>query len=158
MPRKLNFPLLLILLLILLGVLLFKEITVLQLENRDRGRILNIPITRSSTFSITSTHSIYLALVTEEFEVDKESREISLRGVRTKSLRVAEYYGFVDAKEYYPTKRKMKSFALRVAMTNTQIISCGSRSLSLEEIGDKGERVDIRLAEMTLARYLLSLL
>lgn len=137
------------------GGFLFKKVTILHLENVDHPRAIRVWINPSKGFSIFYVHSIYKEHVIEEFQAEQEA--IVLRGVRTKSPAVAEYYGFEDSQEYYAVNRRMKSFFLRVGMTNPQMISCEKWSLSLEEIGDKGDRVEIRLVSMTLARYLLSL-
>ncbi len=76
--------------------------------------------------------------------------------MRTKSPAVAHYYGFEDGREYYPVNRKMKSFVLRVGMSSPQTLDCGNRKISLQEMGEKGDRLEMRVVRMTLAHYLLS--
>ena len=80
--------------------LMSREVLILELENRDRPHTLRIAVNASERFSLSYVHSIYDALVTEDFQV--EERGIVLKGVRTKSHGVMEYYGFADGRELHP--------------------------------------------------------
>jgi hypothetical protein len=149
-------PLLSILVLISVGgAFLIQEVRVLQIVNTDRSRNFQILVKPASQFTLSYINSIYLEPAAEEFEVGSEE-EIILKGVRTKSPAVAHYYGFEDGREYYPVNRKMKSFVLRVGMSNPQTLDCGNRKISLQEMGEKGDRLEMRVVRMTLAHYLLS--
>ena len=137
------------------AALLLKEVQVLRVENLDRSKRLLIPAEPSASFSFTYIHSMYLEPATEEFEVG-EGQEFILRGVRTKSPSVAHYYGFEDGRDYYPVNRKMESFVMRMGMTQTQTLRVGDQSISLEKLGQKGDRLEFRVIRMTRGRYLLS--
>lgn len=137
------------------GAFLTPEVRVLQIVNPNSGRNFQIIVEPASRFTLSYINSIYREPAAEEFEVG-EGEEIILKGVRTKSPAVAHYYGFEDGREYYPVIRRMKSFALRVGMSIPQTLDCGNRKISLREIGEKGDRLEVRVVHMTLAYYLLS--
>jgi hypothetical protein len=137
------------------GAFLIQEVRVLQVVNADRARHFQIMVKPASRFTLSYINSIYLEPAAEEFEVGAGD-EIILKGVRTRSPAVAHYYGFEEGREYYPVNRKMKSFALRVGMSIPQTLDCGNRKISLQEMGEKGDRLEVRVVRMTLARYLLS--
>lgn len=134
---------------------MIKKVLVLQIVNTDRTQKLNILASPHSRFILSYLHSIYLEPASEEFEVG-EGEEIILKGVRTKSLAVAQYYGFEDGRGYYPVHRRMKSFALRLGMSNPQTLFYGNRTISPQEMGKKGDRLEVRVVRMALAHYLLS--
>jgi hypothetical protein len=155
---KLKGWLLLLFILILIaagGALGVKEVLTVQMVNSDRPRKTNILTAPGSRLTISYIHSIYLQPAAEEFEVG-EGDELILRGVRTKSPAVAAYYGFEDGREYYASHRRMKSFLLRLGMSTTQIMAIGSQKISLEKLGEKGDRVEVSLVRMKLGQYLLS--
>jgi len=137
------------------GALFIFEIPVLQVVNTDRPATLSLRIREPGRFSISYIHSIYQQPAAEEFEVGKGG-EILLRGVRTRSPSVAHYYGFdEDNREYYPVDRRMKSFALRLGMANAQTLSQGGREISLGDLGEKGDRLEVRVVRMTWGKYFL---
>jgi hypothetical protein len=138
------------------GALFISDVTVLQVVNTDRPATLSLRLREPKHFSISYIHSIYLQAAAEEFEVG-EGEEIVLRGVRTRSPSVAHYYGFEeDNRDYYAVDRKMKSFALRLGMSQAQTLSHGERKISLGDLGEKGERLEVRVVRMTWGKYLLS--
>ena len=137
------------------GAFLSKEVLVLKIVNTDDLRRLPVFVKVASQFTLSYINSIYLEPAAEEFEVG-EGEEMTLKGVRTKSPAVAQYYGFEDGREYYPVKRKMKSFALRVGMTSPQTLAWGNQKISFKEMGEKGDRVEVGVVRMTLAHYLFS--
>ena len=134
---------------------MIKKVPVLQIVNTDHTQKVHILITPHSQFTLSYVHSIYLEPASEEFEVG-EGEEIILKGVKTKSPAVANYYGFEDGRGYYPVNRRMKSFPLRLGMSNPQTLDYGNRAISLQEIGEKGDRLEVRVVRITLAHYLLS--
>ena len=137
------------------AVLLLREVPVLQIENTDRpGRFL-IRTESAALFSFSFIHSMYLEPATEEFKVG-EGEAFILRGVRTQSPAVAAYYGFEEGRTYYPVDRKMNSFVMRLGMSNAQVLSYGNRKISLGELGEKGDRLEVRVRRMSWGRYLLS--
>jgi len=135
--------------------LLLREVPVLQIENTDRGRRLLIRTEPSASFSFSFIHSMYLEPATEEFEVGEDEAFI-LRGVRTQSPAVAAYYGFEEGRTYYPVNRKMNSFVMRLGMTHAQIFFHGNQRISLAELGERGDRLEVRVRRMSWGRYLLS--
>jgi hypothetical protein len=138
------------------GALFSFEVPVLQVVNADRPARLNLRLGEPARFSISYIHSIYLQAAAEEFEVG-EGEVILLRGVRTRSPSVAHYYGFEeDNRDYYPVDRKMKSFALRLGMSQAQVLSHGEKKISLGSLGEKGDRLEVGVVRMTWGKYLLS--
>ncbi len=141
---------------LLAGALATLEMQVLEVVNTDRPARLLIRLEKPPRFEVAYVHSIYLQPAAEEFEVE-EGGEIILRGVRTRSPSVAHYYGFEeDNRGYFPVKRKMKSFALRLGMTRAQTLTHGGKTISLDLLGERGDRVEIRTTRMTWGGYLLS--
>jgi hypothetical protein len=137
------------------GAFLLTEVLVLRIVNTDRARIFQIIVTPASRFTLSYIHSIYLEPAAEEFEVG-EGEEMVLTGVRTQSPAVAHYYGFEDGREYYPVNRRMKSFVLRLGMSVPQTFTFQNQKISLQELGNKGERLEVKVVRMRLARYWFS--
>jgi hypothetical protein len=135
--------------------LVFQEVWVLRVENTDHPRELMIRTAPEARFSLSYINSIYLQPAAEDFRVG-EGEEIILLGVRTRSPAVAAYYGFEEGKDYYPVNRKLKSFVLRLGMSQAQTLSWGNRQISLGELGEPGDRLEVRVVRMTRGRYLLS--
>ncbi len=150
--------LILLSLFILLGggiTLAFQEVCVLQVENTEHPAKLLIRTAPAARFSLSYINSIYLQPAAEDFQVG-EGEEILLLGVRTRSPAVAAYYGFEEEKEYYPVNRTLKSFVLRLGMSQAQVLSWANRQISLGELGEPGDRLEVRVVRMTRGRYLLS--
>jgi hypothetical protein len=138
------------------GVFLFKKVAVLQLENMDRPQAIGIRINPSEEFSMFYIHSIYEAAVIEEFRAKKET--IILKGVRTKSPAVMEYYGFEDTKEFHPMNQRMGAvFIIRRGMGEGQGLIVRDRKIYLSEIGERGDRIRLRVRSFMLGSYLLSM-
>jgi hypothetical protein len=79
------------------GVFYFTKVLLLQLENTDHPRSIEVKIRPSERFTVFYVHSIYGESVTEEFQADEDG--IVLKGVKTKSPAILEYFGFEDIKE-----------------------------------------------------------
>jgi hypothetical protein len=138
------------------GVFLLKKVTFLQLENMDHPRTIRIRISPPEPFSIFYIHSIYKEPVIEEFQVEKEA--IVLKGVRTKSPAVMEYYGFEDMKEFHPMNERLGAvFIIRRGMGEGQGLIAKNRKIYLSEIGEKGDRIRLRVESMSLGNYLISM-
>ena len=158
MKRK-NWPLLILIAILILagGVFLFKKVAVLQLENMDRPQAIGIRINPSEEFSMFYIHSIYEEAVIEEFRTEKET--IILKGVRTKNPAVMEYYGFEDTKEFHPMNVRMGAvFIIRRGMGEGQGLIVRDRKIYLSEIGERGDRIQLRVELMSLGKYLLSMI
>jgi hypothetical protein len=136
------------------GVLFFKKVHLLHVENMDRPKTIHIRMGASEPFSIFYIHSIYKEPVTEEFQAEKGA--IVLRGVRTKSPAVMEYYGFQDTKEFHPMNQRLGAvFIIRRGMGEGQGLIARDRKIYLSEIGEKGDRIQLRFESVSLGRYLL---
>ncbi len=136
------------------GVFLFKKVALLHLENMDHPRAIHIQVSPSEPFSIFYIHSIYGEPVIEEFQAEKEA--IVLKGVRTKSPAVMEYYGFEDVKEFHPMDLRMGSvFIIKRGMGEGQGLIVREKKIYLSEIGEKGDRIQLRVETVSLGKYLL---
>jgi hypothetical protein len=154
--RQKNWPLLTLIgiLIVAGGVFLLKKVTFLQLENMDHPRRIRIRISPPEPFSIFYVHSIYNEPVIEEFQGEQEA--IILRGVRTKSPAVMEYYGFEDMKEFHPMNERLGAvFIIRRGMGEGQGLIVRDRKIYLSEIGEKGDRIRLRVESVSLGEYLI---
>ena len=139
------------------GVFLFKKVTLLHIENMDRAKTIHIRISPSETFSMFYIHSIYKEPVLEEFQVDHQA--IILKGVRTKSPAIMEYYGFQESKEFHPMDLKLGAvFLIRRGMGGGQGLIVRDRKIYLSEIGEKGDRIQLRVEPISLGKYLFSVI
>ena len=138
------------------GVFLFKKVTVLQLENMDHPRMIQIRISPPESFSVFYIHSIYRKPVIEEFQAEKEA--IVLKGVRTKSPAVMEYYGFEDSKEFHPLNERLGAIYFKWGIGEGQGLIVRDRKIYLSEIGEKGDRIRLRVESISLGEYLLSMI
>lgn len=131
-----------------------KKVTVLQLENMDhRGAIL-VWINPSEKFFILSIHSIYNEPVIAEFQVERE--RIVLKGVRTKSPAVLEYYGFDDMKEFHSMNQRFGTIYFKWGIGKGQELIVGDRKIYLSEIGEKGDRIRLRVRSVSFRSYVFS--
>ncbi len=136
------------------GVLFLEKVTVLHLENMDHPRTMRIRIGPSEPFSIFYVHSIYKAPVIEEFQAEKGA--IVLKGVRTKSPAVGEYYGFEDMKEFHPMDQKLGAIYFKWGTGEGQGLIVRDRKIYLSEIGQRGDRIQLRVESMSLLKYSFS--
>jgi len=138
------------------GVFIFKKVTLLHIENMDRPKAIHIQMKPSEAFSMFYIHSIYKEPVVEEFQAGKEA--IILKGVRTKSPAVMEYYGFEDTKEFHLMNQKLGAvFIIRRRMGEGQGLIVRDRKIYLSEIGERGDRIQLRVESVSLGKYLLSM-
>jgi len=122
----------------------------------NQPRAIHIRISPSEPFSIFYIHSIYNEPVIEEFLVEKET--ILLKGVRTKSPAVMEYYGFEDMKEFHPMNQRLGAvFIIRRGMGEGQGLVVRDRKIYLSEIGEKGDRIRLRVRSVSLGYHLYSI-
>jgi hypothetical protein len=137
------------------GFLFFEKVTLLHIENMDRQTTIHIRISPSEAFSLFYIHSIYRESVVEEFQVDHQA--IILKGVRTKSLAIMEYYGFQESKEFHPMDLKLGAvFLIRRGMGEGQGLIVRDRKIYLSEIGEKGDRIQLRVEFISLGEYLFA--
>ena len=156
MKRK-TWPLLILIgiLIIAGGVFLFQKVTILHVENMDHPKAIHMQISPSETFSMFYIHSIYRQPVIEEFQAEKDA--IVLKGIRTKSPAVMEYYGFEDTKEFHSMNQRLGAvFIVRRGMGEGQGLIVGDKKIYLSEIGERGDRIQLRVESMSMVKYLLS--
>jgi len=136
------------------GVFLFKRVTVLHIENMGRPKAIYIRISSSESFWMFYIHSIYKEPVIEEFQAEKDA--IILKGIRTKSPAVMEYYGFEDTKEFHPMNQRLGAvFIVRRGIGEGQGLIVRDRKIYLSEIGGRGDRIQLRVESVSLGKYLL---
>jgi len=136
------------------GVFLLMKVTLLHVGNMDHQRSIHIRISPSEPFSIFYIHSIYNEPVVEEFQAERG--EIVLKGVRTKSPAVMEYYGFEDTKEFHPLNQRLGAvFSVRRGVGEGQGLVVREKKIYLSEIGEKGDQIQLRVESMSLGNYLL---
>ncbi len=136
------------------GVLFLEKVTVLHLENMDHPRTIRIRISPSESFSVFYVHSIYKEPVVEEFQTEKGA--IVLKGVRTKSPAVMEYYGFEDMKEFHPMDQRLGAIYFKWGTGEGQGLIVRDRKIYLSEIGERGDRIQLRVESMSLLNYFFS--
>ncbi len=132
------------------GVFLFRPATVLEFENAGRGVVARYPVNTGDTFTITYQHSIYRQPVVEEFSVGPGG-DLVLTGVRSESGAVLEYFGFSDSRPFHAMNRPMRTIVFRVAMEGAQTLTLGGRRISFLCLGDPGDRITVRLADVSIA-------
>ena len=133
------------------GILFLKKALLLELENTDRPRTLQIRIEPSERFTVFYTHSTYNEAIIEEFQADEDG--IVLKGVRSKSPAVMEYFGFQDMKEFHPMNLVLGAIFFRVGMGEGQGLVVRDRKFYLSEIGARGERIRLRVKSIPLGYY-----
>ena len=134
------------------GVFVFKKVSLLHIKNMDRPRSIHLRISPSETFFMFYIHSIYNEPVVEEFQAEKDS--IALKGIRTKSPAVMEYYGFEDMKELHPMDLKLGAILLlKRGMGEGQGLIVRDKKIYLSEIGERGNRIQLRIESMSLGKY-----
>jgi hypothetical protein len=137
------------------GVFLLERVTILRLENMSHPRTIHIRISPSERFSIFYIHSIYNEPVVEEFQVEGDA--IVLKGVRTKSPAVMEYYGFEDMKGFHPMNQRLGAIYFKWGIGEGQGLIVRDKKIYLSEVGERGDRIQLRVESMSLGRYLISM-
>ena len=137
------------------ALLFFGKATVLELSNLDHKRVVLIRVSPSERFSMVYVHSIYDADVVEEFEVGAAA--IHLRGVRTESPRVMEYYGFDSVKGFHPLDLQFKNpLIIKRGMGQSQGFIFKGKKMLLAELAEKGDRIQLRLTATSWGAYFLA--
>ena len=120
----------------------------------DHPQTIRIRIGASEPFSVFYVHSIYKEPVVEEFQAEKGA--IVLKGVRTKSPAVMEYYGFEDTKEFHPMDQRLGAIYFKWGIGEGQGLIVRDRKIYLSEIGKRGDRIQLRVESMSLLNYFFS--
>jgi len=136
------------------GVIFLKRVTVLHIENMDHSRTIRIRISPTEPFSVFYIHSIYKEPVVEEFQAERDA--VVLKGVRTKSPAVMEYYGFEDMKGFHPMNQRLGAIYFKWGIGEGQGLIVRDRKIYLSEIGERGDRIQLRVESLSLLSYLLS--
>ena len=131
-----------------------KKVTVLHIENMDHPRTIRIRISPSEPFSVFYIHSIYKEPVVEEFQAEGDA--IILKGVRTKSPAVMEYYGFEGMKGFHPMDQRLGAIYFKWGVGEGQGLIVRDRKMYLSEIGERGDRIQLSVESMSLLNFLLS--
>jgi hypothetical protein len=105
-----------------------RPVTVLELENAERGRALRAAVREGEPFSVVYHHSMYDAPVTEEFVLAKG--RVVLEAVSSPSAAAREYSGLAAAGERHRVAR------LRVR----------GETVSFLAVGEHGDRLVLRAA------------
>jgi hypothetical protein len=135
------------------GVFLLKKAMVLQLKNMDHPRTIHIKISSNEIFSMFYIHSIYREPVVEEFQAEGDT--IVLKGVRTNSPAVMEYYGFEDTKEFHSMDQRLGAvFIIKRGMGEGQGLIIRDRKIYLSEIGERGARIQLRIESLSFVKYI----
>ena len=119
-------------------------------------RTIRIRISPSERFSVFYIHSIYNEPVVEEFQV--EGDVIVLKGVRTESPAVMEYYGFEDRKGFHPMNQRLGAIYFKWGIGEGQGLIVRDKKIYLGEIGERGDRIQLRIESMSFGKYLLGIL
>jgi hypothetical protein len=70
-----------------------------------------------------------------------------------------EYYGFEDMKEFHPMDQKLGAvFIIRRGIGEGQGLIVKDRKIYLSEVGERGDRIQLRVERMSLWKYLLSMI
>jgi hypothetical protein len=155
--RRKNWPLLTIIAILIVvgGVFYFKKVEVLLLKNLDRPKAIHLWIGPREPFSLFYIHSVYMEPVIEEFEAVQGA--IVLKGVRTRNSGIMEYYGFEDTREFHAMNVRLGAvFIIKRGMGEGQGLVVRDKKIYLSEIGERGDRIQLRVESMFLGKYLLS--
>jgi hypothetical protein len=134
------------------GALNFTKVSILYLENTNRSKSHPIRVSSSERFAVVYFHSIYKEPVIETFQIDQGA--IILKGVSARHPGILEYYGFEDVKEFHPMDRRVGAPRFRVAMGEPQSLLIQNKKVSFNEIGERGDQIQIRLDSVSLGHYL----
>ncbi|MDP3016604.1 MAG: hypothetical protein Q8N70_05970 [Deltaproteobacteria bacterium] len=66
-----------------------------------------------------------------------------------------EYYGFEDTKEFHPVTRRLGAIYFKWGTGEGQVLTIRERKIYLSEIGERGDRIRLRVESVPLGSYLL---
>ena len=134
---------------------------VLEVTHLPQGRVLmSLPFVLRHSFSLSYTHSIYLAPVVEKFEL--EGTRIYLRKISTNNWGVIEYYGLSDGAvrkdqgeiEVKGIDLRLPGIRMLVGFIGKQRLTWDDRIYSLSSLAGPGEEVKIEPVCISPGRYL----
>lgn len=138
------------------ALLAIKKVTALSLENMDHPRAVRLWISPSDQFSIFYFPSTGQEPAVEEFQVDRGT--IVLKGVKTKSPGILEYYGFNDPKIFHPLHQQWGAVFFKVGEGKGQGLIVKDRKIYFSEMGEMGDRIQLRVMFVPLGYHLFSVL
>jgi hypothetical protein len=121
-----------------------RPVTVLELENAERGRALRAAVREGEPFSVVYHHSMYDAPVTEEFVLAKG--RVVLEAVSSPSAAAREYSGLAAAGERHRVAREMPEVVFRIAAGVPQRLRVRGETVSFLAVGEHGDRLVLRAA------------
>lgn len=134
----------------------------LQVTHLPKARVLMIlPFVLHHPFSLSYTHSIYLAPVVESFEV--EGTQIHVRGISTNHWGVVEYYGISKAEvtrkgqgEIWMGRINVRlpKITIMIGFIGKQRLTWGNRTHPLFSLAAPGEKLKIEPVSLSPGRYL----
>jgi len=65
-----------------------------------------------------------------------------------------EYYGFEDTKEFHPVTRRLGAIFFKWGTGEGQGLIVRERKIYLSEIGEKGDRIRLRVISIPLGQFL----
>jgi hypothetical protein len=133
------------------AVFYFTKVLLLQLENTDHPRTIEVEIRPSERFTVFYIHSVYGESVTR---ISGGQGQDCPQRVKTKSAAILEYFGFEDMKEFHPMNVMLGAIYLRVGMGEGQGLVVKDRKIYLSEIGARGDRIRLRVTSVPLGYYL----
>lgn len=132
-----------------------KTVTVLSVKNLDHPGSFYFKVDLPERVTLFYTSSMYDAPVEEVFEVRKG--DIVLKAVKTDSPAVMEYYGFEGTGPVQSMNRSLgPALSIQTSMRQGQGLRMGEKMIDLRALGNAGDRVQIRVEEVSLASFLLS--
>jgi len=126
-----------------------RPVTVLELENPERGRAFRTTLRRGEVFSVVYHHSMYDQPFTEDFVA--EDGRIVLEAVSSPSAAVREYFGLDGPGERHAVIRAMPEVVFRVAAGAPQRLRIRGVEHSFLELGEHGDRLVLRAARRPAA-------
>jgi hypothetical protein len=67
-----------------------------------------------------------------------------------------EYYGFEDMKGFHPMDQRLGAIYFKWGIGEGQGLIVRERKIYLSEIGERGDRIQLRVESLSLLSYLLS--
>lgn len=135
------------------GVFLFsKTVMVLSVENLDHPISFHHKVAPSEQVTLSYTNSIYDAPVEESFEI--QDGNIILKTIRTDSPAVMEYYGFEKTLPVLTLNKTIgPALWIQASMRQDQGIRVGREALDLRLIAEPGDRLQVSVHQVSLARF-----
>ncbi len=134
----------------------------LQITHLPKGQVMmTLPFFLHHPFSLSYTHSIYLAPVVERFEV--EGTQIQLREIITNSWGVVEYYNFSKAEVIQKDQGEIRvrridlqlsKMTMIIGFIGKQRLTWESRIYPLFSLAGPGEKLKIEPVPLSPGRYL----